>query len=206
MLLHHVGSLALPCPADLFVGIVRISRLRFQFATNSSIDAVSLLQARKLFSEIDGCDLDYWATKDAKGNEEMVHMTYQIFQIAVRLFGILTLPRLAVAAAYSGASSLAGYNALCISQQHQLVKLLRQAFYKVQFFPALKWPLVVAGVGSAMSNESRQEQEFIGQCIFKIWQHPLTNDWSLDSLQKLQAFWISGETEWDVCFDQVTMF
>lgn len=181
---------------DFVIAIVEISRLRYRAATGHT-DAE---RARDMFLRLDTYDVAAWVKADESVEEPLAELLAELYQIAVRLFGILSLPRSAVSAAYADARSTDGYNNLCARERSELIRLLRVAAEKVKWLSSIQWALIVAGVAAARETEDEKAQDFVGQCIYDIWRHPTSGHNTLDQLEKLQKFWLSGDTEWDECF------
>lgn len=109
--------------------------------------------------------------------KNLAPMMGSIYQCAVRLFGILTLPRREVLASFSASGDGALYDAysnLRDAERRRLVELLRQVFSRLKYTPALRWPMVVAGVAAATERNGEQDRNYIAQCIYNVWKHPLS--------------------------------
>ncbi|OAQ96738.1 hypothetical protein LLEC1_07600 [Akanthomyces lecanii] len=129
----------------------------------------------------------------------LVIILARIYQVAVLLYGILTLPS-ATSAAWAVATTtpqpgplkLRPYDGLRVSKRQELLKLLRQT--------ALCWPLVVAGV--ALADGDAADKKFVDDSLLTIWMTP--NTWAAPFVcrTKLLVFWRSGSMAWEDCFDE----
>lgn len=86
--------------------------------------------------------------------------------------------------------------------REELLALLRQTWDSLRYHGGLAWPLIVAGV--AASDGSAQDRDYIDRRLCYIWQRPLTAATFLLAVEKLRAFWRSGKTGWEDCFDEPT--
>ncbi|EGX93633.1 C6 zinc finger domain protein [Cordyceps militaris CM01] len=205
-------STSMQCPTELYLALVHISRLRAKLAQrDTKPDKSSIEQkVRHILDSVSRFDADDWATKPMFRDQiDTVAIAGRIFAIAVRLYGILTLPPSAVAA-WSVASELsqptsasapaAVYDALRISQRRELLALARQSWGRLKHTTSLCWPLVVAGV--AFADGAAADQDFIETSLLSIWSLPNTSACFILTIRALRRFWTSGKTGWEDCFDQ----
>ncbi|KAJ3494893.1 hypothetical protein NLG97_g3777 [Lecanicillium saksenae] len=196
-----------PCSTDARVFIVHVTRLRdhaFAYKGHVSVKKQAS-KTQELLSKINGFDISSWVQENSVFGVELTLQVERIFQLAVQLYGILTLPRPAVIAwarsmAYPKLPEHNTYDSVRMTQGTELVVLLRQAFPLLDFKPGIRWPIVVAGV--AVAGGSFDDQKFVDQSLFEIWKHPLSEHGPLICLQKLRRLWSSGKTGWEDCFDE----
>ncbi|KAJ3498628.1 hypothetical protein NLG97_g973 [Lecanicillium saksenae] len=194
---------SLPVPLELMMALVRINRLRYQVATGQALDQPLIDSVREIFANINHCNLEIFS---AIGNIVTTELSYpiaKIFQCAVQLFGILTLPRHAVLLFFSAAledKDPDAYTELRNSHRRRLIGLSRQILPALRYTPAIYWPMVVAGVAAATEEAGEQDQKYIAKLLYEAWKNHLTPLQKLRMLEKLQCFWQSGETDWDACF------
>lgn len=196
-----------PCPVKLFMRIAQINRLRLHVVTRATTKAAFIARVRELFDAIDGFDLQAWSKGRSFANEAITLSLGHVFLVAVRLYAIMTLCRSElisshIVGSHSGTSGLSAstQDAARQAETRELMKLLRQLWPSMKYIPALQWPLIVAGVGTA--GNRGPDQEFIDQCLLSIWHYPLNDTNIFRCLEKLRAFWASGKTGWEDCFDE----
>ncbi|OAQ96193.1 hypothetical protein LLEC1_03077 [Akanthomyces lecanii] len=121
-ILDAAYSTSMQCPTELYVNMVHISRLRAVLASkgNRPDETTVNQQVRRIFDSISHVDADEWAAKPMfKDKIDAVAAVGRIFAVAVRLYGILTLPQSA-------------------TSRHMLMHTT-----------SLCWPLIVGGVAVA---------------------------------------------------------
>ncbi|OAA81060.1 DUF300 domain protein [Akanthomyces lecanii RCEF 1005] len=204
-----------PCPLELYPLMVHITRLRVSVADNRQLPRASLaLKVQDMFNTTWHFDPDEWAESDSWHGEVEVGRVYgRVFPIAIRLYGILTLPASALIAwATSSAeiklahATLTGHNiveSLRIQHREELLALLRKNWGAVKYKPALVWPLLVAGV--AVVDGAAEDRQFVEDCLDTILAMPITACSFITVVDKLRAFWRSGNTEWEDCWDEPTV-
>lgn len=187
--------------------IVQINRLRLHAATRATTKAAFVARVRELFDAIDGFDLQAWSKGRSFANEAITLSLGHVFLVAVRLYAIMTLCRSElisshIVGSHSGTPGLSAgtQDAVRQAETRELMKLLRQLWPSMKYIPALQWPLIVAGVGT--TGLRGPDQEFIDQCLLSIWHYPLNDTNIFRCLEKLRAFWASGKTGWEDCFDE----
>ncbi|OAA60197.1 C6 zinc finger domain protein [Akanthomyces lecanii RCEF 1005] len=203
--LSRVLNSDFPCPVDLVMTVVRITRLRHQTVTSKgNLDASFAFSVREVFVDIDVCDRGTWGAPGFLIKKDLAPVFGDIFQCAVRLFGILTLPRREVLASFPTSGDCTAHEAysnLRDAERRRLIQLLRQVFPRLKYTPALRWPLVVAGVAAATERSSEQDRDYIAQSIYNVWKHPLSELTDFQMLVRLRRFWLLDETDWDTCFN-----
>lgn len=195
--------------------MVHITRLRVSVADNRQLPRASLaLKVQDMFNTTWHFDPDEWAESDSWHGEVEVGRVYgRVFPIAIRLYGILTLPASALIAwATSSAeiklahATLTGHSiveSLRIQHREELLALLRKNWGAVKYKPALVWPLLVAGV--AVVDGAAEDRQFVEDCLDTILAMPITACSFITVVDKLRAFWRSGNTEWEDCWDEPTV-
>ncbi|KAJ3497064.1 hypothetical protein NLG97_g2185 [Lecanicillium saksenae] len=191
----------LPYPTDLFLAMFHISRLRYQIASGDLPDSHALdSSVADVMDRIEEFDRAEWLQdKEEEANGlEVLDAVAHACQVAIRLYGIMTLPRAAVASwaasrSYPMVSALGRYESLRTFQTAELMRLLQDAWSKATFKGGLAWSLTVAGVAAA--DGAVVDQEFVAQCLLDIW-HGGETGYSLehDCRLKLQKLWASAFT------------
>ncbi|KAM3468785.1 hypothetical protein MY5147_007604 [Beauveria neobassiana] len=224
-ILESAYSTSMQCPTELYIAMVHISRLRASLAQkqNGKLDKTKAVvvveeqQVRRIFASIARFDADDWAAgPEFKDKRDTVVKVGRIYAIAVRLYGIMTLPPSAVAscvgpASESGSGSGLGaeqpaatHGTLMRAQQRdELLALTRRSWDQLRHTTSLCWPLIVAGV--ALADGSPEDQDFIESSLLSIWSLPNTSACFITAIRKLRPFWNSGKTGWEDCFDTPLM-
>ncbi|KAI0097566.1 hypothetical protein GGR51DRAFT_566416 [Nemania sp. FL0031] len=134
----------------------------------------------------------------------------RIYQSATVLFCILSLQSASLFPSFSSPSSSGSNKALSRAVRLHYDRLLvdlkfayRHAHFKNCFF----WALVVAGAcaGSAVVRGSAFERAFVADSLAEA-VCDVGNSMPLLARRVLMAFWESGKTAWDECFDQPYLF
>ncbi|KAJ6784797.1 hypothetical protein PWT90_08267 [Aphanocladium album] len=158
-----------------------------------------------LFDTLRDLDLNSWIDQKKWGNFTAGRNLAELYQVATGLYGILSLPQAAVAAAAAAAghgaeSSFVAYHKMRTTYSLKLTALLKKIQPVLREPSVLVWALAVAGVGA--TSQDTRDQHWIAQQLFVCW---LTGDDSFGPIScrnKLRAFWQSGKTAWDDCFDE----
>lgn len=196
----------LPAPLDLRMAIFHINRLRHQATMKPPIVALTALVHRQL-DEIEAADVDDWSAQNPVYGLEHSLALSRIFQIAIRLFALLTLPRLATsswagaATQQARAADLDPWNARRIAHRSDLLARMRKLFPELHYPPNLRWPMVVAGVALACDGAT-EDREFVSQSLRAIWEQPVVACGPMRCRELLHRFWKSGKTEWEDCFSE----
>ncbi|KAM0664208.1 hypothetical protein ACQRIU_006791 [Beauveria bassiana] len=221
-ILESAYSTSMQCPTELYIAMVHISRLRASLAQkqNGKLDKTKAVvvveqQVRCIFASIARFDADDWAAgPEFKDKRDTVAKVGRIYAIAVRLYGIMTLPPSAVASCVGPASEsgsglgaeqpAATHGTLMRAQQRdELLALTRRSWDQLRHTTSLCWPLIVAGV--ALADGSPEDQDFIESSLLSIWSLPNTSACFITAIRKLRPFWNSGKTGWEDCFDTPLM-
>ncbi|KAJ6782123.1 hypothetical protein PWT90_06664 [Aphanocladium album] len=206
----------MPCPSDLFLAIVHITRIRqrasiINLANRRSFEAA----VRRIFTDIDSFNETLCAEEDETTAKEIRHLIPPIFKAAVRLYGILTLPRAAVLAAFPRCGS---YRKLRASHRHALTEKLKTGMVKAAAIDqsgVFGWPMLVAGVAAGVPHNKRDSddpdyehavstKEMVEQFFSISWLDPLSTSVELAILESLRKYFRSGGTEWEECFYEPT--
>ncbi|KAJ4163768.1 hypothetical protein LMH87_005476 [Akanthomyces muscarius] len=202
-----VGSsmfIDMPCPTDLFLELVHITRLRVLVANGSILPAHTQTIADTIFARIDGFDPNRWTERSYKlPDSPVIASIAHTYKAAVLLYGIMTLPVSTFApwsASRGGNGVSHSYRHLLTAHRNELLAHARKAWTLLRSQSALCWPLIVAGV--ALVNGPPEDQAFVASSIRTIWLHPNAYCGPIVCLDKIQALWRSGKTGWEDCFDE----
>ena len=206
-----------PCPIEFHLAKVHITRLRVSLAQGlPALNDVSVVasKVRQIFDNLWSLDLRYWL-KDKFGDKDeehqlQAHIIALIHAVAIRLYGILTLPKPAVAtwlksspqvrSAYPAIPGCSPYEILRRRHREQLLEMLRQHWDQVKQKKWLAWPLTVVGV--AVVDDTIANKAFVDQSLLAVWKIPDVPNSSITGLEKLRIFWQSGKMGWEDCFDE----
>ncbi|KAM3449040.1 hypothetical protein MY3296_007238 [Beauveria thailandica] len=201
-----------PCPAALYPLLVHITRLRVSVANNRPPRKANLaLAVQDIFDTTWRFDADAWAeSKSWQGEADIGRVMGRIFPVAIRLYGILTLPEAPlvvwaassadIATAYARLPGRSVLDSLRIRHREELLLLMRRIWDMVKYKTSLVWPLLVAGVASA--DGTAKDREFVEGCLEAILAMPITACSFITVMEKLRVFWASGKTEWEDCWDE----
>ncbi|OAA71540.1 C6 zinc finger domain protein [Cordyceps fumosorosea ARSEF 2679] len=196
----------LPCPPTLFVVLKNLTQLRGRIAGGKCPKSVMNSSVRDLFDKISAFDRDTWAESVTCGSHDTASAMARIFQVAVRLFGVLSLPQSAtaswaVAAGYPRLPGMSMYDSVRVSHRRELLLLLDPYRGTFKTVLSLAWPLTVAGV--SLGGDGRVEDRlFIAESLLDMWKSRLARCGPILCLEKLRVFWSSNKTAWDDCFDE----
>ncbi|KAJ6779758.1 hypothetical protein PWT90_06290 [Aphanocladium album] len=211
VILGAATSPATLCPTALSISMVHTSRLRAALAKkHNGLDKDSIArEVKRIFDAITQFNPEEWAAQPIfTGNTQaqVLPTLGRIFALAVRLYGVLTLPQSAVVSwvlssgkQHETMCDLEIYDSLRVWQREELLALTRQSWDYLKTTTALRWPLIVAGV--ALADGSPEDQDFVDKSLMSIWNLPNTAACLLLAIQRLRSFWASGKTEWEDCFD-----
>lgn len=206
-----------PCPVDFLIARVHISRLRASLARNTRPAALAgaALQVQEIFDTISHFDLDAWLDTQFRDKrvelQEQARLMGPIYAVAIRLYGILTLPPSTISFWAAAASPtvaktyplMAGcsmYESLRRQHRDELLRMLRECWDKARLKRWLYWPFLVLGV--ALAGDTHRNKQFVEQSLLVIWKTPDIFNASISALEKLRIFWMSSKTEWEECYDE----
>lgn len=207
-----------PCPVEFHLARVRITRLRVALARSklSPEHASVAAQVQEIFDTLLLFDSSKWV-KERSGDQSdeaqhQARIMAHIYAVAIRLYGILTLPP-SVTAVWAASSSRIEssypaapgcgrrpYESLRRRHRDELLDLLRAWSGTGRLKVWLAWPLMVAGV--AVADDAVENQMYIDASLLAIWRVPDVSNSSITALEKLRVFWLSGKTGWEDCFDE----
>ncbi|KAJ3478130.1 hypothetical protein NLG97_g8659 [Lecanicillium saksenae] len=207
-LVNVLGERNFHVPLPLFIAGNRLTELRRQVADGTCSSAGLTAAARDHFDAIGAFDADKWARSTRFEVDSPASAFARIFQVAVRLYGILSLPpsvvvSWALARSYPRLPRLSVYDSVLVSHRRKLLKKLYR--YRGTFSNKrdMTWPLVV--VGASLTGDGQDEdRNFVAESLLDIWRNPLARCSPVLCLEKLHIFWASGKKAWDDCFYEMT--
>ena len=199
-------------PRDLILAVARITRLRIQVAHETITNADLEDRTRDIWTLVDRFSAEKWARDTGFHRGDATVGLGKIAQLAAQIYLLLSLPRLAVAAALAeqqqpgspatpgrpSSESLRAYHSVRVSKREKMVQLLRETWPMVKGGEEYRWNFMVAGV--VVADGLKPDQDFIAQELYEIWEKPFTDAASFMLLEKLRGFWRSGKTGWEDCF------
>ncbi|KAJ3494912.1 hypothetical protein NLG97_g3767 [Lecanicillium saksenae] len=206
-----VGTIG--CHVDLLITVINITRWRVSAAKGGDFHALQQAKMQTMLDETWHFDIAKWAEDKFPADQVADGLILApISAAAVRLYGILVLPKTAIATwASCSAQARAIYPKLPVrgpntydnirsAQLEELMRLLQQAAPEYGLRTALAWPLAVVGV--AVASSMAEDQIFVAKMMQSISEHPSTLCTYRMVLEKMHSFWASGKTEWEDCFDE----
>ena len=191
------------CPPPLFADIVRINHLRMRAteqinepagAETLSEEAYELLGRIRRFSSND------WAQSKTSSKQEWI-LIGNVYQAAVALYCLSSLQSLSVLPAITSLQSQYAVHG------QFLRTLLAEGLTSPKIKRYMLWPLVVLGVVAVHDHEGGggAMRAFVAEQLPALSRDggtyvPFTAKGVLD------AFWASGKTGWDACFDRPYAF
>lgn len=204
----HRGHQDFDTPVPLIIATRHVSRLRCEAADGTHAASALKIGVRDLLNSIIRFDAAQWAHNKEHPAQSEIYAHARIYQEAILLYGILSLPRLAVASwsdtsSHSRFSTTHAFQSVRLSHRRKLLDLLGP--YRGTFENRLDmtWSLLVAGVSLGCDGSIR-DRNFITESMLAIWSNPVTRCSPILCLNKLVAFWESGKASWDDCFDEPT--
>ncbi|TQV96433.1 hypothetical protein IF1G_05016 [Cordyceps javanica] len=191
-------------PIELKLAIVQITRLRVEASTGPSLAATFEIRVQDVFRRIAAINVDDWPGNSKYDPGFISPSNALIFQLAARLYGIMALPRRAVWEVLRETAGVGTWSEMLASRRRELMKILKRVYPTIKYYPSLKWPLIVAGVAATGGDDAVDDQTFIDQSLYRIWQNPLSDNDVFLCLDKLRKFWSSGKCAWEDCFDEAT--
>ncbi|KAJ6783071.1 hypothetical protein PWT90_06071 [Aphanocladium album] len=197
----------IPCPIDIRLFIIHVTRLRHQVVTTDTPMSKLTEAIHALFKRLATFDVDTWAREDNPLGKETARDMGQLYRLAAWQYAIMTMPRSSTrswAQKYEmqdGCHSDADpYDAFRLSKRFMLLANLRAIFPTLIYAASVKWPLLVAGV--AVAADAPEDRDFIDQCLEALLSHPLSDGGVFLCLQRMRNFWDSGKTSWEDCFHE----
>ncbi|OAA80092.1 C6 zinc finger domain protein [Akanthomyces lecanii RCEF 1005] len=195
----------LPCPSELFLCIIHLTRLRVRVFSGQPAAHATALKVRihNLFDKICTLDFDIWVREASTASDNALDVA-EAFRHATLLYGIVALPRRAVASwarHHHGTTDddAVVYARVRSAQQRALLGVMRRMAPRVKCRCCITWPLVVAGV-AASDGRVPGVRAFVEESFLAMADEPAEGGFALPSLQRLRVLWRSGRTGWDDAF------
>ncbi|KAA8641475.1 Zn(II)2Cys6 transcription factor [Aspergillus tanneri] len=183
------------CPPTLLLDIIRINHLRMQGSTNPT-DEILQTSAYTLLEQIQSFSPEQWTVTSAAPRDEW-HILGRIYQSAILVYCISSLQSVCLL------PSSTDLNNMKAAHGSRLLLQLRKAMMSPAIKKCMTWPLVVAGVQAV--SLSATARTFVTQQLTEM-SLDVGSPIPLTARDVLKKFWDSGNTAWDVCFDQPYAF
>lgn len=190
-------------PLELFIIMFHITKLRALVACGSNSKATVQHRMRKLFQQINDFTSEAWAEANSHHLGGLTAEIGHILQVATRLYGLLVFPQTASSGTITNTSTLpvqGVYDKLRIAQRANILERIRKIWPDLLNPDQLCWALIVTGV--ALADGDAEDRDFIAQCLLDTWYNELSGGTSFLIREKLYAFWKSGKTGWEDCFNE----
>lgn len=178
-----------PCPTELFLDIIQITRLRTRLKDGASFEDVILPAARNILTHVDGFSLEDWTEPYDIPDTPDFDIMGRVFKCTIKLYALLSL------FSATQESQLDGFRRHTV--RDHLVELIREATQVLRSKCPLAWPLSVLAVSlvdgkdedkalveSILLSATKYDHFFVPQYRVKIF----------------REFWASGKTTWDECY------
>ncbi|KAJ3496202.1 hypothetical protein NLG97_g2834 [Lecanicillium saksenae] len=199
-----------PCPSQLALALHRITRLRVQAVSMEQLsfghranDRESLVsESRAVSIHIAEFSPRNWVENYDLPDEPLRSLLAQMFQTAVMLYGLLSLPPTLSKKFIQEQAPMDNRNKAEARQRlrAELLSHIGTVFSSVVRIEGCCWPLAILGVASY--DATQKEQDCIIGYLNILCNVPGGNCGALAMLEALPKFWASGKTDWEQCFDQ----
>lgn len=208
----HTGFTALPCSTILFQAMSRINHIRNLASACETPEAIEdlLPLTTEVFAKIQSFDPNNW--QEAYSTDYPYYpLIGTIFQLAIPLFAILSLPP-ALAAVFTyppidaqqlvdgdvaDSTPTTDHEDARRRYRDHLRKVFRQGVADELVHEGLMWPAAVLGASLSDEEDGREDiRNFVGNARWA----PGNDGGAFCLYEKLEEFWASGRTTWDQCF------
>lgn len=182
-------------PRALFSEILRINRLRKRSVSAEPARLeTGAEEANEILERIEIFCPNEWSETRSSSSQDDWRLLGHLFQAAVTLYCISSMQSLSI---LDSTQTLEERRHEMTQKLHQL---LEQALSSEKAKRFLLWPLFVLGfeAGEAAQPFVNEHLVDLGACLGSL--SPQT------AQETLQAFWRSGESRWDACFDRPYVF
>ncbi|QVM06801.1 hypothetical protein D8B26_001506 [Coccidioides posadasii str. Silveira] len=179
------------CPPPLFLDILSINHLRYQWKIASLVNQFSQTAAEAVLQHVDAFSPEEWACSNTSSQEDWL-LIGRIYQSAVALYCISSLQSVSVLPFTSQ------LKARRTAHGNRLFQLLKEALLSPKVNKCMMWPLIVAGAEAV--NRGPAAREFVADHLSEM-SEDLGTPLALHAKMVFKKFWPSGKTKWDDCFD-----
>ncbi|KAK8062878.1 hypothetical protein PG997_014975 [Apiospora hydei] len=183
------------CPPQLMSEVVRINHLRWSTATSEALSSLDLWRdAHEILSRIYDFVPEEWAASKSLSQPKWT-LVGNIFFASVALYCISSLQSI----------SEPPIEIATPAQRATHVQFLHLCLVEAADTPSLRncmlWPLVVLGAEAASCDNRAEMRTFVTEQLEMLSRQSGTFV-PLTAKRVLEAYWRSGQTAWDACFDR----
>lgn len=188
----------MPCPTELFLEMLRITKLRRLAITGVSYFDAIAPSLDDLLIRIGAFVPETWSEPWGVPEQPEFVLMARVFKCSVALYANLSLPP---PPSQSAPEALESWAMRKISLRDELIQLMRESLAILQSKAALSWPVAVAGV--AVADGSDEDKELV-LSTFKSRDKTPTDTFYVPKfyIDKLRGFWASGRLGWEDCWDE----
>jgi hypothetical protein len=188
----------MPCPTDLFLSIIEISRLRASIValTPCYYDAIRPAIS-SIFERIAAFVPERWTEPYTVPDKPEMALIARVYKSATILYAILSLPSPAGLSRKRSDQTIMKKT----SASNRLFGELKEAMATLKPNLSMCWPLAVLGA-SLVHNGCSEARIFVEKSLRSISRTPQVYYGPTMCLVKLMAFWASGKVGWNNCFDE----
>ncbi|KAK7963877.1 hypothetical protein PG988_010851 [Apiospora saccharicola] len=187
------------CAPPLTAEIVRINHLRWRTVASETISSLDLWRdAHEILGRIYDFSPEQWAESKPLSQPRWT-LVGNMFWASAALYCIsslqsLCVPPIEIATPAQRATHIQ-FLQLCLAEAAETTSLKN----------CMLWPLVVLGVEATGCDDGAEVRGFVAEKLEMLSRHSGTFV-PLTAKRVLEAFWRSGETAWDACFDRPYAF
>lgn len=181
-----------PCPQALFAEIAAINRLR-RIASTCKVGAI-LPDANAVFKRINSFNPETWkdtAEFEIPNTPEVV-LVARIFQLAVSLYGVLSL-----GLEHATDASAPNWPDKTTATA-EIIMLMQKTLKSPKCLSVMTWPSAVTGV--AVADGPDASRNLILDILVRIDSDVLAYGIAAHTIERLQTFWPTKKTGWENCW------
>lgn len=180
------------CPMPLFLDVLTINNLRSQTMIPDFADETTRIAGEELLARILSFSPEEWTETRGSSYREEWKVISHVYQSAIVLYCILSLQSLSILA------RTPELDATETSHGDRLFALIPKALSSIYTKKYMMWPLAVAGMAAGRRSVIVQGNV---EHQLEIISHELGTATPLHARSRFKAFWASGMSGWDDCFD-----
>ncbi|TQV94296.1 hypothetical protein V2A60_002668 [Cordyceps javanica] len=187
----------LPCPTELFLEMMRVTKLRRLARTAPSYQDTIAPALADILTRISAFDPETWDEPYGVPDQPEFGLMAAVFKCSVELYANLSLPP---PPSRSTPLIQKSWAARRTALREELIQLMRKSIAILQSKAALSWPVAVAGV--AVADGSDEDKELV-LSTFKADDKGTADSFyvPLYYSEKLRSFWASGKIGWEDCWN-----
>lgn len=188
----------LPCPTELFLEMLRITKLRRIAITGVSYHDDIAPSLVGILTRIDSFVPETWDEPYGVPEQPEYVLMARIFKCAIGLYANLSLPP---PPSQSTTEDVESWALRRVALRDELIQLMREALAILRSSSALCWPVMVAGV--AVADGSDADKELVVSVFYSADDVFADSYYTpQNSVDKLRRFWKSGKLGWEDCWTE----